>query len=117
MHACSTTTYLPVEIVVDCSYVLTVKPSQPDVEMARVVVLRYGGESASVPGCLCDGTGTLVRLVSLWYDQNLIIAVCLLRESLCFAGLPPMREHCSEEKIAVNGCNAETWTAPEERRP
>ena len=27
--------------------------------MARLVGLLYGGESASVLGCLCDGTGTL----------------------------------------------------------
>ena len=55
---------LPAEIVVDCSYVLAVKAS-PDVEMARLVALRYGGESASVPGCLCDDTGTLDRLFSV----------------------------------------------------
>ena len=30
--------------------------------MARLVALRYIGESASVPGCSCDGTGTLHRL-------------------------------------------------------
>ena len=52
-------------IVVDCSYVLSVKASPPDVEMARLVVLRYGGESASASGCLCDGTGTLHRLFSV----------------------------------------------------
>ena len=52
--------------VVDYSYVLAVKASLPDVEMARLVALRYGGESASVPGCLCDGTGTLLyRLFSV----------------------------------------------------
>ena len=28
--------------------------------MARLVVLSYGGESASAPGCLCDGTGTVI---------------------------------------------------------
>ena len=39
--------------------------SPRDVEMARLVALRYGGESASVPGCLCDGTGTLYRLFSV----------------------------------------------------
>ena len=55
---------LPAEIVVDCSYVLAVKASPPDVEMARLVPLQYGGESALVPGCLCDGTGTLYRLFS-----------------------------------------------------
>ena len=32
--------------------------------VARLAALRYGGESASVPGCLCDGTGTLYRLFS-----------------------------------------------------
>ena len=47
------------EIAVACSYVLAVKVSPPDVEMARLVAQRYGGESASVPGCLCDGTGAL----------------------------------------------------------
>ena len=53
------------EIVVDSSYVIAVKASPPDVEMARVVALRYGGESASVSGCLCDGTCTLYRHVSV----------------------------------------------------
>ena len=69
MHACSTssrTSCLPAEIVVDCSYyVLAVKASPPDVKMARLVALRYAGESASVSGCLCDGTGTLYRLLSV----------------------------------------------------
>ena len=59
MHACSTSSCLPAEIVVDYSYVVAVKASARDVEMARLIALRYGGESASVPGCLCDGTGTL----------------------------------------------------------
>ena len=63
MHACSTSSCLPTEIV-DYSYVLAVKTSPPDVEMARLVALRYDGESASVPRCLCDGTGTLYRLFS-----------------------------------------------------
>ena len=49
---------MPAEIVVDCRYVLAVKVS-PDVEMACLVALRYGGKSESVPGCLCDGTGTI----------------------------------------------------------
>ena len=35
------------------------------VEMARLVALRYGGESTSAPGCLCDGKGTLYRLFSV----------------------------------------------------
>ena len=66
MHACSTSSGLRAEIVVDYSYVLAVKASPPDVELARLVALRYGGESASVPGCLCDGTGTLLyRLFSV----------------------------------------------------
>ena len=65
MHACSTSSCLPAEIVVDCSYGLAVKASPPDVEMARIVALRYGGESVTVPGCLCEGTGTLYRLVSV----------------------------------------------------
>ena len=55
----------PAEIVVDCSYVLAVKASPPDVEVARLVALRYGGESKSVPGCLLNGTGTLYRLFSV----------------------------------------------------
>ena len=66
MYACSTSSCLPAEIVVDYSYVFAAKASPPDVEMARLVALRYGGESASVPGCLCDGTaGTLYRLFSV----------------------------------------------------
>ena len=65
MHACSTSTCLPAEIVVDYICVLAVKASPPDVEMARLVALRYGGQSASVPGCLCDVTGTVYRLFSV----------------------------------------------------
>ena len=65
MNACSTSSCLLTEIVVDYSYVLAVKASPPGVKMARLVALRYGGESASVPGCLCDGTGTLYRLFSV----------------------------------------------------
>ena len=62
-HTCSTSSCLPAEIVVDCSDVLAVKVSPPHEEMARLVVLRYVGESASVPGFFCDGTGTLYRLL------------------------------------------------------
>ena len=65
MHACSTSSFLPAEIVVDCSYVLAVKASPPAVEIARLVALHYGGELASVPGCLYDGTGSLYRLFSV----------------------------------------------------
>ena len=50
------------------NYFLAVKASPPDddwfVEMARLVALRYGGESASVPGRSCDAAGTLYRLFS-----------------------------------------------------
>ena len=38
---------------------------------------------------------------SLWHDHN-PTAVCLLRESPCFAGRFPEHEHCSGKKIAVN---------------
>ena len=63
MHACSnSSSCLHTEIVVDCSYVLAVMASPPDVEMARLVALRYGGESESAPGCLFNGTGTLHHL-------------------------------------------------------
>ena len=57
MHACSAPSCLLVDVYY--CYVLAFKASPPDVEMASLVALRYGGESASVPGCLCDGTGTL----------------------------------------------------------
>ena len=52
MHVLPLSSCLLAEIVFDCSYVLSVKASPPDVEMARVVALRYGGESASAPGCV-----------------------------------------------------------------
>ena len=45
MHAGSTSCCWPVEIAVDYSYVLAIKAS-PNVEMARLVALRYGGESS-----------------------------------------------------------------------
>ena len=56
---------LPVEIVVDCSYVLDIQALPPDVEKARLVALRYGVGSTSIPGCLYDGTGTLFNLFSV----------------------------------------------------
>ena len=56
---------LPAQIVVDCSYFLAVKASPPDVDMARLVALRYGGESASTLGVLCAGTSTVCRLFSV----------------------------------------------------
>ena len=65
MHACSTSSCLPDEIVVGYSYVLPVKVSPPGAERAYLVALRYGGESESVPSCLCDGTGTLYRVFSV----------------------------------------------------
>ena len=65
MHACSTPSCLLAEIVVYCGYALGVKVSPPDVEMARLIALRYGGELASVPGCLCDGTRTFYRFLSV----------------------------------------------------
>ena len=65
MHAPPPPAFVPAEIVADNSYVLPAKASPPDVEMERLVALRYGGESASVPGCLCDGKGTPYRLFSV----------------------------------------------------
>ena len=56
---------MPAEIIVDYSYVPAVNASPSDVEMARLFALRYGGESAAVPGCLCDVVGTLYRLFSV----------------------------------------------------
>ena len=51
------------------THFLADKASPPDDEWfmgtARLVALRYGGESASVPACFCDGTGTLYRLFSV----------------------------------------------------
>ena len=41
------------------------KASQPDMEMTRLFALRYGGESASVLGCLRGGTGTRYVLFTL----------------------------------------------------
>ena len=65
VRACSTSSCLPAEVVVWCNYVLALKASPPDVEMAGLGALRFGGESALVPGCLCDGTGTLYRMFSV----------------------------------------------------
>ena len=63
MNACSTSSCMPAEIMVECSYVLAVKASPSDVEMARLVGILYGGESASALGCLCDVAGTLYGLI------------------------------------------------------
>ena len=65
MHACFTSPSLAAEIVVECSCVLAVNASPPDMEMARIVALRYGGESASVPVLLSEATGTIYRLFSV----------------------------------------------------
>ena len=91
MHACSTSSCLPAEIVVDFSYVLAVKASPPDVEVARLVALRYGGESASVSGCLCDGTGTFTAFLCDMTITPLQFAFL----GPCFAGRLPEHEHCS----------------------
>ena len=61
MDASSTFSCLRAKIVVDWSHVLTFRASLPDV-MAPFVALRYGGETASAPGRLCDGASTLYRL-------------------------------------------------------
>ena len=65
MRACSTSSCLTCEIVVDSSCVLAVKTSLPEVEMARLVVQRDDGEQATVSGCLCCATDTLDRLFSV----------------------------------------------------
>ena len=70
----------------------------PDVEMACPVSLRYGSELTSVPGCLCDGTGTSFTACSLWYDHN-PIRVCVLRERPNFVGRLPENEQCSEYRV------------------
>ena len=62
MHACSTACSLAAEMVVDYSYVFAVEASPPDVEMARLVGLRYSGEWESVPTCVCDGVSILFSL-------------------------------------------------------
>ena len=38
--------------------------------MARLVALRYGGESVLASGCLCDSTGALYRLFSVARDMT-----------------------------------------------
>ena len=65
IHAFSTSSCPPAEIYVDCGYVLAVKASPSDAEMARLVTLSYSGKSALVPGFLCDGTCTLYHLFSV----------------------------------------------------
>ena len=116
MYACSTSSCLPAEIVVDCSYVLAVKASPPDVEMACLVALRYGGESASVPGRLCDGTGTPYRLFSCYMTVTPL-------QFACSGNAPVLRAAYLSMSIAL-GKNSrkrflcgETSTAPEQRRP
>ena len=97
VHACSTSSCLPAEIIVDCSYVLAVRASPPpDLEMAHA--LRYGGESASVRAACVTVQAPFIAFC-LWHDRN-PIAICLLRESPRFAGRFP--EHCSGKKISAN---------------
>ena len=64
LHLC-----LPDEISVDYSYVLAVKASPPDVEMARLVALRSGGASASVWAACVTVQAPFIAF-SLWYDHN-----------------------------------------------
>ena len=63
--ACSTS--LPAEIAeATSSQPNNLEPNDDWIEeMARLVALTYGGESAPVPGCLCDGTGILYCLCSV----------------------------------------------------
>ena len=96
MPACSISSYPPAEIVVDYSSDLAVKASPPDVEMARLVALRYGGESASVRAACVTVQAPFIAFC-LWHDRN-PIAICLLRESPRFAGHLPEHEHCSGKK-------------------
>ena len=102
MHACSTSSWLHAVFAVSCSYVLAFRASPPHAEMTRLVAVRYGGESASVPSCLCDGTGILLHFF-LRNDHN-PISICVLRESPSFAGRQPEREreHCSLENKKLN---------------
>ena len=64
MHACSTSSCLSAKVVVHYSYVPAIKASPSDVEMARLVALPYGGESASVSGCLQKTRAPAQPLVS-----------------------------------------------------
>ena len=115
MHACSISSCLPAEIV-DCSYVLAVKALPPDVEMARLVALRYGGESESVPGCLFDGTGTLYRLFSVTRPKPQSDAHArekpLFSENISWAWAW-LWESNSRKRFSCG----ETSTAPKQRRP
>ena len=65
LPACPTSPCQHGENVDDYSYVLAIEESPSNVEMAHPVPLRYGGETASVSGYVCDGTGTLYRLSSV----------------------------------------------------
>ena len=115
MHACSTSSCLPAEIVVDCSNVLAVKASPPNVEMARLVALRYGGEPESVPGCLFDGTGTLYRLFSVTRlkPQTRVHA----QGKLLFSeGIPWARALLWEIESRQRVLCGETSTDPKQRR-
>ena len=83
--------------------------------MARLVALRYGGESASVPGCLRDGTGTLYRL----FSNKTIIPW----QFACSRKVPVLRAVYLRMSI-TSGKNSrkrflcgETSTAPQQRRP
>ena len=116
MHACPTSSCLRAEIVVDCSYVLVVKASPPDVEMARLVTLRYGGESESVPGFLCDGTGTLYRLCSVTRPKPQSNAHAQ-RKPLFSEAIPCARALLWEIKSHQRFLCGETSTDPEQRRP
>ena len=62
MHSHPTSSCLPAEIVVNCSYVVDVMASPPVVQVPRLGALLYGGVSASFSGTLCDGTGTIYHL-------------------------------------------------------
>ena len=85
--------------------------------MAGLVALGDGGESVSAPGCLCGGTGTLLRL-SLCHDHN--PSVFFLKGNI----LPAVPLNMSIailgwEKIAVNVFEAARFRrplTPEQRR-
>ena len=70
VHACSIFSWLPAERF--CRLKLLARRQGIGtrerllLEMVRLVALRsYDRESASAPGCMLDGTGTLYRLFSV----------------------------------------------------
>ena len=84
--------------------------------MARPVALRYGGESASVPGSLCVTVQAPFTACSPWYYHSPVGGCCsgktIAVSRAVYLGMSIALEKNSRQRFLCG----ETSTAPEQRR-